>query len=210
MTKTFPSKPTPVLTETHLSRARVRVVEAALELFARQGVKATSLQNIADSLGVTKAAVYHQFKTKEEIVLQAFGETLRRIAVVVEHAEAQDDAKEAAAVLIPEMVTFAVEKRSLFRTLQSDPELLRVLLSHDELRDLIARQENILLAGRDTPEARVRAALVASALGGAPANPLVAGLDDVTLATVLTAVARETLGVPSSEAPGASTEARSR
>ena len=29
----------------------------------------TSLQMIADAMGVTKAAVYHQFHTKEEIVL---------------------------------------------------------------------------------------------------------------------------------------------
>ena len=41
----------------------------ALELFARHGVGGTSLQMIADSLEVTKAAVYHQFHTKEAIVL---------------------------------------------------------------------------------------------------------------------------------------------
>jgi AcrR family transcriptional regulator len=30
-------------------------------------VSGTSLQMIAGAMGVTKAAVYHQFKTKEEI-----------------------------------------------------------------------------------------------------------------------------------------------
>ena len=38
---------------------------AALELFARRGVSGTSLQDIADHLGVTKAAVYYQFRSKE-------------------------------------------------------------------------------------------------------------------------------------------------
>ena len=41
---------------------------AALELFARNGVGGTSLRMIADELGVTKAAVYHQYNTKDEII----------------------------------------------------------------------------------------------------------------------------------------------
>ena len=49
-------------------QGRARVLNAALELFAEHGVSGTSLQMIADHLGVTKAAVYHQFNTKEEIV----------------------------------------------------------------------------------------------------------------------------------------------
>src|SRR5262245_61648465 len=53
------------------SAAQLRIIDAALELFTRHGVGGTSLQMIADALGVTKAAVYHQFKTKEEIVVAA-------------------------------------------------------------------------------------------------------------------------------------------
>ena len=49
--------------------AQTRVIEAALDLFAEHGISGTSLQMIADGLGVTKAAVYHQFPTKDEIVL---------------------------------------------------------------------------------------------------------------------------------------------
>ncbi|WP_218021194.1 helix-turn-helix domain-containing protein [Nocardia mikamii] len=40
-----------------------RIIVAAFELFARHGVGATSLQMLADYIGVTKAAVYHQFKS---------------------------------------------------------------------------------------------------------------------------------------------------
>jgi AcrR family transcriptional regulator len=48
------------------SAAQTRILIAALNLFADHGVSGTSLQMIADALGVTKAAVYHQFKTKDE------------------------------------------------------------------------------------------------------------------------------------------------
>ena len=51
------------------SDAQRRTAAVAFELFADHGVSGTSLQMIADGLGVTKAAVYHQFRTKEEIVL---------------------------------------------------------------------------------------------------------------------------------------------
>ena len=49
----------------------MRVLVVALDLFAEHGVHGTSLQMIADDIGVTKAAVYHQFKTKEAIVVGA-------------------------------------------------------------------------------------------------------------------------------------------
>jgi AcrR family transcriptional regulator len=47
---------------------RDRILTVALRLFADNGYAATSLQKIADELGVTKAALYFHFKTKEDIL----------------------------------------------------------------------------------------------------------------------------------------------
>ena len=47
---------------------RSRIQEIALKLFIEQGYEATSLREIAEELGVTKAALYYHFKTKEDIV----------------------------------------------------------------------------------------------------------------------------------------------
>jgi AcrR family transcriptional regulator len=47
---------------------RDRILSVALRLFATQGYANTSLRQIADELGVTKAALYFHFKTKEDIV----------------------------------------------------------------------------------------------------------------------------------------------
>lgn len=47
---------------------RDRILGVALRLFAENGYAATSLQKIADELGVTKAALYFHFKTKEDIL----------------------------------------------------------------------------------------------------------------------------------------------
>src|SRR3954470_5333053 len=48
---------------------RQLILEAALEVFAEQGYEKASLRMIAERLGVTKAALYYHFSTKEEIVL---------------------------------------------------------------------------------------------------------------------------------------------
>ncbi|GGO26666.1 TetR family transcriptional regulator [Microbispora rosea subsp. aerata] len=47
---------------------RSRIQDVAIKLFTEQGYEATSLREIAEALGVTKAALYYHFRTKEDIV----------------------------------------------------------------------------------------------------------------------------------------------
>jgi AcrR family transcriptional regulator len=49
---------------------RERILDVALELFNEQGYDNTSLRDIADRLGVTKAALYYHFERKEDIFLE--------------------------------------------------------------------------------------------------------------------------------------------
>lgn len=50
------------------SDTRERIQEVARELFAQQGVQRTSLQDIADRLGITKPALYYHFTSREDLV----------------------------------------------------------------------------------------------------------------------------------------------
>lgn len=45
-----------------------RILEAALELFAQNGYRGTSMQDIAARLGITKAALYKHYAGKQEIL----------------------------------------------------------------------------------------------------------------------------------------------
>src|ERR671928_2106576 len=47
---------------------RTRIQEVALALFATRGYDATSLQEIASALDVTKAALYYHFPSKSELL----------------------------------------------------------------------------------------------------------------------------------------------
>src|ERR1700744_2302399 len=49
---------------------RERILEIALDLFSEQGYEKTSLRDIADRLGTTKAALYYHFERKEDILLE--------------------------------------------------------------------------------------------------------------------------------------------
>src|SRR5271165_2649914 len=106
------------------SAAQARIISAALELFAQNGVGGTSLQMIADTIGVTKAAVYHQYHTKDEIVLAAAEDELARLEVVVKAAEAEPSRKRARETLVRGMVDLAVAHRRTVSTILNDPVIV--------------------------------------------------------------------------------------
>src|SRR5881628_394048 len=68
---------------------RSRVQKVALELFIEQGYEQTSLREIAERLGVTKAALYYHFKTKDEIVDSLSQDRLAQIESMIEWARNQ-------------------------------------------------------------------------------------------------------------------------
>ncbi|BBZ71906.1 TetR/AcrR family transcriptional regulator [Mycobacterium paraseoulense] len=177
------------------SAARTRVLDAALELFAAHGVSGTSLQMIADAVGITKAAVYHQFRTKEQIVIAVTERELGRLEPAIEEAEAFDDGPQARDALLVRVVEMAVRDRRLVRTLQFDPVVVRLLAEHKPFQVFMDRLYRVLLsdAGLD---GRIEAAMFSGALSTAVMHPLVADIDDDTLLDRVTDLSRRLLGLP--------------
>jgi AcrR family transcriptional regulator len=71
------------------SDTRQRIQAVALDLFTEQGYETTSLREIAERLGVTKAALYYHFKSKEEIVQSLISERVTVLEDLVEWAKEQ-------------------------------------------------------------------------------------------------------------------------
>ena len=46
-----------------------RILDIALDLFTEKGFDGTSLREIAEKLGVTKAALYYHFASKDDILM---------------------------------------------------------------------------------------------------------------------------------------------
>ncbi|EOD67584.1 TetR/AcrR family transcriptional regulator [Amycolatopsis vancoresmycina] len=50
------------------SDTKQRILDVARDLFTTQGVQRTSLQDIADRLGITKPALYYHFPSRDDLV----------------------------------------------------------------------------------------------------------------------------------------------
>lgn len=178
-------QPRRLLSEIKRTPAQIRILQAALDLFAEHGVSGTSLQMIADTVGVTKAAVYHKFKTKEEIVTAVAEMELVMLEDALEVVETQSDRGVARKALLTKVVELVIKRRRWVRALQYDPVMVRLLSQHPPLRGLILRLYSILIDESDDIEARISAALFSGAIAGTVINPIIDGIDDDTLRTVL-------------------------
>ncbi len=176
------------------SEARRRTIDIAQGLFGDHGVDGTSLQMIADALGVTKAAVYHQFKTKDAIVIAVLEVYLAPLEAALEEAEAGGGLK-SREKLLRRLVGAAVDQRRAISTLQSDPVLVRVLGEYGPSRQLWARLFAQLL-GHDLDEKERTRAAALSAVIGSVGHPFVADIDDDTLRVELLKLARRLIMLP--------------
>jgi AcrR family transcriptional regulator len=175
------------------SVAQTRIIAAALELFARHGVGGTSLQMIADEIGVTKAAVYHQYNTKDAIVLAAAEAELAGLEAVVEAAEGVASRKGARDALVAGMVDLAVDSRRTVGSILNDPVIVGFFAEHDTFRHVMTRLRRLLIGNDSGPEARVQTAILIAAISGAVMHPFVADLDDDVLRAELRGMAQRLL-----------------
>jgi AcrR family transcriptional regulator len=173
--------------------ARERMRSAALSLFSLHGVNGTSLQMIADEIGVTKAAVYYHFPTKEDLVHAIIEPYSAQLAVLVEAAEAQRRRADRTEAILAGLVDLVVGNRHLNAALLADPVIVRVLRARRDMRDLDRRITALLVGPDPDTLALTGAVMVSSGLMLAPVDPRLADLDDAALRHHLLAAARHLL-----------------
>lgn len=177
------------------SAAQTRILDAALQLIGENGVGGTSLQMIADLIGVTKAAVYHQFKTKEEILVALTERELGELEEALEEAEAEQSRPRAREVLLDGVIDMAVRRRGAASTLQFDPVVVRLLAEHQPFQQFIARLYGVLV-GDAGDDAVVSAAMLSGAIAVGVMHPLVGGIDDDTLRAQLLRLTKRFIEAP--------------
>ncbi|MGO9963235.1 MAG: TetR/AcrR family transcriptional regulator [Acidimicrobiales bacterium] len=149
---------------------RERILDIALELFTEQGYEKTSLRQIAERLGFSKAAIYYHFASKEDILFElhlrvhAFGHG------VLSEIDPTQMSPEAWLALLDQLVGQILGHRALFVLHERNRAALEELhrerhdASHEDL-DVLFRQVlgNPAIAKRD----RVRLACTLGAVMGA-------------------------------------------
>lgn len=183
-----------------------RILEAARALFAARGYRATSMQAIADEVGITKAALYYHFDSKDEILHRLTLPLLDELEAVLAEAESHGSVEEVRRRAIEGYVDVHLRHRHTLTMLVKDMTLLAQAPVADRFRAAIALA-NELVAGPDGGlEQRVRASQVVAAL----ADPVVLFRDEPAerLRSLILDGARALLGEPA--VPRARGRARGR
>ena len=178
--------------------AQARIIEAALKLFAIHGVGGTSLQMIASEIGVTKAAVYHQYRTKAEIIQAVAEAELDRLESALDSAEADGgaDAARRRQAVLERIVDLAVERRRQVGTLLNDPVIGRLYAKDERLLAVLGRLNDLLMGPGAGPQSRLATAMLTAAISGAVIHPLVAGQNDAALRAQLVLLMGRLLELP--------------
>jgi AcrR family transcriptional regulator len=179
---------------------RQRLIDVAVRLFTQHSFAGTSLQMIADELGVTKAAVYHHFHTREELLGAVVEPLLEQLRAIIETAEAHRGRNARADHMLTGYVALAVQNRALTAVLAADPGVIEMLRAQRGLDDLINRQITLLADVDPGPAGLVKAAMVLAGIAGA-AGPTLIDLDDDKLRQHLVDAGRRTLGLRAPRRP---------
>jgi AcrR family transcriptional regulator len=192
------------MTRTRPTRAetRQRVLDAAFEVFSRQGIAASSLSQVAAAAGLTKGAVYSSFDSKDELVLALMeehaGHRIQASLDAVDGAGREDLLVQLASVLVHEMRVDAGWHRLLaeYFAMAHHDEAKRVALQRRrrEVRETVARAVDRVAAevGFALPMPADEFAIVLLALSnglGVESDIDPDGVPDDLLARVLTLIA---------------------
>lgn len=134
---------------------RQRILDAALRHFSTHGYAGTSIRDLADELGLTKAAVHYHFAAKEQIVLALVEPMLAQIGALVEEQAAQPQGPRALLLGLRDVL---VASGPLLAALTSDPSVAPPGADlHAELQRLGARTAAVLAGEGASPERVLRA-----------------------------------------------------
>ncbi|KAA0108393.1 TetR/AcrR family transcriptional regulator [Mycolicibacterium sp. P1-5] len=172
---------------------RQRLIDAATALFIRHSFAGTSLQMIADELGFTKAAIYHHFRTREQLLTAILEPIIDKLSAVVDDAEKQRGIHARAERMLNGYARLAVENPMLVSVLAADPSVHTVLKANRDWTHMISRQMTLLADVHPGPGGFMRAQFVFAGIAGS-ADPK-READDAWLHGQLVDAGRRALGL---------------
>ncbi len=118
---------------------RKQIVDAALELVREHGVQGTTLNRIAERVGVTTAALYGHFESRKEILLEAMDAVFERVRDLHRSADSADALERLRQIGIQHtaMVTSESFALALFEFIAAPPD--------EGLREALGAKEIVLL-----------------------------------------------------------------
>jgi AcrR family transcriptional regulator len=137
---------------------RQRIIDAARELIAETGVHDTSLDGVARRAGSTRTTVYHQFGSRDELLLAVMNDALDRADVrEVRKALQQPDAVQAMRRMIRASCKFWAGEYAVFAQVKGLATLDAGMTVIDETKEGVRRGHMMNLAHRLAQQGSLRA-----------------------------------------------------
>jgi AcrR family transcriptional regulator len=136
-------------------RTRQQVLQTAQRLFAEVGYDATSLQMIADELGLTKAAVYYYFHTKRDILDEAMRPGIERLMTLHDEAALMRGRRARVEHLVNGYVDFLVKTRHYFGVMAYSEPSTSPSDHEDKGNELRQRAMTLIFGEHPTPAERI-------------------------------------------------------
>ncbi|HTT52106.1 MAG TPA: TetR/AcrR family transcriptional regulator [Streptosporangiaceae bacterium] len=151
---------------------RERIQAVALELFAEQGYEKTSLREIAERLGVTKAALYYHFKSKEDIVRSFTEDYVHELDALIAWGSDQPLTADTRALLLARYSGIVSHRIEVMRFLEHNQAAIDQLMTEHggQDRKKLFREQFLALRNLLTPPGaplrdRVRATMAIASVG---------------------------------------------
>lgn len=137
---------------------RSRIQEVALRLFIENGYEATSLREIAEEIGVTKAALYYHFKSKDEIVTSLIDDNASRLEKLIEWGRTLPNTRDGRIEFITRYANDLYKGRSLdtMRFFERNQTALRENPKSERMKDMMISLIDMLSDEHSTPADRLR------------------------------------------------------
>ena len=125
-------------TDVHTSRAdrqRLRVLATAADIFSRRGFRATSMNEIAAAVGLSKPTLYHYFRSKEELLVRLYSDVLdESLAMALEIVDSEPTPLEAVRELLRSRVVYTCRRQGLLKVCFEEEHELPADLAEQLLR----------------------------------------------------------------------------
>lgn len=177
-------------------KTRKAIQESAARLFAERGYLGTSMSDLAEDLGLSKAAIYHHFESKEALLRSLVDSLESDIEELLGRAEAQEFETFDRAWLLREMAQVLDKHREVLGLVPKHlPGASTDLSSRDEQHR--ARFLRLLAGSRPTVESRLRARSAVTVLMFeiVPGSVFKSETKSGTDLEMLIEIAKDTLGI---------------
>ena len=122
---------------------REMILTQAAQLFARRGYPATSMNQVAEACGLSKASLYHYYRDKYSMLVSIAEEHVTRLAALIDEGESSQLVGEARLRhLIQRIVEEYADAQNAHRVLTDDVRFLE-----DEDRERVLGKERIVVEG---------------------------------------------------------------